>query len=211
VKVARLSTTPDQSPEFSITNKGLLVSPDTPVGLFSVSDDPQANFLGICLGYGSRRGHVYSGRVFLHLQRIGPRLYCPDARQSLVWFEPGRHKIRWLAPYASYHVMMEAARAMSTYDLFRHHSISLPVQPGCAAINWAIPERLWDPEGRTFLRPFPFAGSFFPVVLAISIQIRLAQGMVSRIIICDNTTGHARVGMGYDESLGESTRTFYYC
>lgn len=192
---ATINTTPDQSPEFSITNKGLLVSPDTPVGLFSVSNDPQASFLGICLGYGSREGHVYSGRVFLHLQRIGPRLYCPNARHSLIWFEPGRHKIRWLAPYASYHVMMEAMRAMSTYDLFRHHSISLPVQPGCGTINWAVPERLWDPEGRTFLRPFPFAGSFFPVVLAVSLQVRLAQGEVTRVIICDNTAGHPRVGV----------------
>lgn len=194
---ATINTTPDQSPEFSITNKGLSVSADTPVGLFSVSTSGQENFLGICLGYGSREGGVYSGRVFLHLQRIGPRLYCPNPRHSLIWFEPGKHKIRWLAPYSSYHIVMHAARAVSTYTLFRHHSIYMPQQPHCARINWAIPERLWDPEGRTFLRPFPFAGSFFPVVLAISFQIKLAHGMTSRVVICDNTTGHPRVGMAF--------------
>lgn len=197
-----LSRLEDQSPEFSVTNKGLLVSADTPLGHFSI--DNRDDCLAICLGYAPHNGGVYTGRVFLRLQKIGPSLLRVSGRQRLMWFDRTHFTspIRWLESLSSYHIVMDSDRAQAAWDLFRRHAISLPRWLGWQEgfhVDWVIPEDLWDPESQTFLRPKPFVGSFFPMVLAISVQIRLANGLTSMIIVCENMSGDPSVGTITDQ------------
>lgn len=194
-----LDTVQDQSPEFSVTNKGLLVSADTPLGHFSMGKEEDC--LGICLGYAPHKGGVYTGRVFLRLEKIGPSLFRISGRQRLMWFDQTKYTspIRWLESLSSYHIVMDSDRAQAAWSLFRRNAISLPRRQELYQVDWVIPEDLWDPESQTFLRPKPYVGSFFPMVLAISVKIRLASGVTNMIVLCENMSGDPSVGTITDQ------------
>lgn len=184
-------------PEFSVTNKGLLVAPDTPL---RIAPSSQEVFNGPVYIYLCRKQEVQGLSVtvvILPLRKLGPKLFCRHKDLSLIEYDmqQATRDFRCLQNTSSYHIITSSLTTrLSNFRPFRQYAIHVP-QTQSFVLTHVVPEYLWDPEDRMFLRPNPALGGFFPMVIALKFQFRDARGHLPIMVVCDNSTGIPSVGM----------------
>lgn len=182
-----------QFPELTLTNRGLLITPDVPICVF-FPHEPQRIFLGVCVGY--TPGNTTSGGTwtYLPLRKIAPGLFCRHGHLPLASFKTSITDLTWTSNSLNYHVVMQRIeRSLPSFATSRRHNVHIPTRHGFELID-AIPERLWDPEDRAFLRPVSQSQAFFPMVLAMIFQDKNADSNPV-LVLCDNSTGVPSVGV----------------
>jgi hypothetical protein len=184
-------------PEFSLTNKGLLVAPDTPLRIAPAAHERFGGTTCIYLG----RKHGIPGSdvtlIILPLRKLGPNLFCRHKDLPLVEFDMNQasQEFHCLQNTSSYYIVtLNASRRLANFIPFRQFAIHVPPTNLCTLAR-VVPEHLWDSEDRMFLRPKPALGGFFPMVIALLFLVNDAESEDKTImVVCDNTTGIPRVG-----------------
>jgi hypothetical protein len=191
-------------PEFSVTNKGLLVAPDTPLRIAPTAHEPFGGITCIYLGR-KRRGHRSDiTLVILPLRKLGPNLFC--RHKDLPLIESGMAQagqdFHCLQNTSSFYIVtLNAARRLADFWPFLQYAIHVPPTSLCT-LTRVVPEHLWDSEDRVFLRPKPALGGFFPMVIALLLRVNDAESEDNPImVVCDNTTGVPRVGTVLSEHV----------
>jgi hypothetical protein len=182
---------PNDFPELAITNKGFSISPDIPLRIFQISEDSEIT--GIMLG--GREG-LHPGGICL--RKIGPGLYCRHTKYPTIGFERPIED-HWVENNSPYHIVLEPnGSTMLRLEAFRQHAIYVSVARGHGLeLRYVVPERLWDPEDRVFLRPKAIGNDFFPHVIAMSFRHASGEHFV---VVCDNRVGVPRLGIVSVES-----------
>lgn len=194
-------------PEFSMTNKGLLVAPDTPLRIVPMASE---RFGGVICMYLGRKQQADSPNitvVMLPLRKLGPSLFCRHKDVPLIEYDMKKaaQDFHCLQTSSSYHIttLGGLSRRVATFWPFRQYTIHVP-RMNPVALTRVVPEYLWDPEDRMFVRPNPEMGGFFPMVIALFFQVQAAEwdGEEQAVmVVCDNTTGVPRVGTVLGEDI----------
>lgn len=191
-------------PELTMTNRGLRVSPDIPLRVLSFASCRQDRFMAVQLGYIPGNPHQ---AIYLPLRKIGPGLFCRHRDIPLISStEFPIVNEAWQDNTLNYHIVAQSIpRAVESFHCFRDHTIHVPHQPD-AELVYAIPDRLWDPEDRVFLRPRAIDRTYFPVVLAMFFETASGHSVV---VLCDNTTGVPSAGIVSDMSANTVMRLLF--
>ena len=194
-------------PEFSMTNKGLLVAPDTPMRIVPTTNE---RFGGIICMYAGRKQQYHSPNVtvvMLPLRKLGPSLFCRHKDVPLIEYDMKKaaQGFHCLQTSSSYHIttLGGLSRRVAAFWPFRQHTVHVSRMESLA-LTRVIPEHLWDPEDRVFLRPNPEMGGYFPMVIALLFQDQAAgpqEEQKTVMVLCDNTTGLPRVGTVLSEHV----------
>jgi hypothetical protein len=192
-------------PEFSMTNKGLLVAPDTPLRIVPTTNE---RFGGLICMYLGRKQQDHSPNVtvvMLPLRKLGPSLFCRHKDVPLIEYDMKKaaQDFHCLQTSSSYHIttLSGLSRRVATFWPFRQYTIHVPRMESMM-LTRVVPEHLWDPEDRMFLRPNPEMGGFFPAVIALFFQNPAAGPYDEEepvMVLCDNHTGLPRVGIVLSE------------
>ncbi|KDN64603.1 hypothetical protein CSUB01_12419 [Colletotrichum sublineola] len=173
-------------PEFSATNKGLVISPDIPLRIFQVRDS-ELQQSAMLLGWDRSTGN--HGGILL--KKVGPGIFYRKKQESWVGFDLRGRQIHLPKNETSFCIMIDPdERSIAQVQWFREHAISVSHENGFR-VHRVVPERLWDPEDQIFLRPKPYRGVFFPVVVGIWFKVAAtgASHASSFIVLCDNQDG----------------------
>jgi hypothetical protein len=194
-------------PEFSVTNKGLLVAPDTPLRIVPPANERFSGIICMYLGRKQRDHPENVTLVMLPLRKLGPNLFCRHKDVPLIEYDmkQAAQDFHCLQTSSSYHIasLGGLSKSLAAFWPFRQYTIHVP-RMHALALTRVVPEHLWDPEDRVFLRPNPEMGGFFPAVIALFFQIEgvgLQEEGNSVIVLCDNTTGLPRVGTVLSEHV----------
>lgn len=194
-------------PEFSMTNKGLLVAPDTPLRIVPTTSERFGGIICIYLGRKQQADSSNVTVVMLPLRKLGPSLFCRHKDVPLIEYDMNKaaQDFHCLQTSSSYHIttLSGLSRRVATFWPFRQYTIHVP-RMDLMALTRVVPEHLWDPEDRVFLRPNPEMGGFFPMVIALFFQVQAAglEGQEQPVmVVCDNTTGVPRVGTVLNEHV----------
>jgi len=180
----------DDFMNFSVTNKGLLVSGDVPlrIGTVTARDGSHVVRYLIVLGKSTKGGGIY-------LRKIGPKLFYRDGRVPLAGF--GENEIDQIRTIdaTDYYILIDPVAAITTLTTFRHLALFVPPDDRFRLTDLA-PENLWDASDRVFLRPKPYPWTRYPIVLAMAFRGLLAGDWVDIFVLCDYTqdTPTCRIG-----------------
>ena len=194
-------------PEFSVTNKGLLVAPDTPLRIVPTTNERFGGLICMYLGRKQQDNSPDITVVMLPLRKLGPSLFCRHKDVPLIEYDMKKaaRDFHCLQTSSSYHIttLSGMSRRVATFWPFHQYTIHVP-RMNSMALTRVVPERLWDPEDRVFLRPNPEMGGFFPMVIALFFQdetAALQEEEKPAMVVCDNTTGIPRVGTVLSEHV----------
>jgi hypothetical protein len=169
----------DDLMDFSITNKGLLVSSDAPLRVVAVTagDGSEIIRYAIFLGQSSTMGGIY-------LRKMGPKLFCRDGSFALAGFGSEVDQIN-LIDATGYYIVIDPKAAMgNTTMMFRHRALHIP-SSDTFALGATVPEVLWDASDRVFLRPNLYGWTGYPTVIAMKFEGVLAGQIVRLVVVCD--------------------------
>lgn len=194
-----ISQLPGHFPELTITNRGLRVSPDVALRTLSRTHHQPGQFVGICVGSELRGAPLASKRVYLPLRKIGPGLFCRHNQLRLTTTESSTIERSLIENTINYYIVIyNIEKSRSSFSSYRKNALFIPKSHDFDLID-AVPERLWDPEDRAFLRPDPQSRNFFPMALAMIFQARNSSSSPI-MVLCDNSTGVPSAGFVSDRS-----------
>jgi hypothetical protein len=170
----------DDFAEFSVTNKGLLISGDIPLRTAVVvggasSGDTSILYL-VCLG----RGTTYDGGILL--RKIGPKLFCRDGRHPLAGFSTLILQERMYEVSETY-ILLDTSYAVKAALAYRNQAIHIPVGT-TFELRYTYPETLWDDTHRLFLRPKHYDWFHHPMVLVMKFNATINGEVVSLAVLC---------------------------
>lgn len=166
--------------DFSITNKGVLISRDTPMQIIEISQPDEKDkilryFLPIWWGSG------------LCLRKLGPKVFYRDGKLPLG--DVGR-KIVGLdrsTGSQSYYILTDPMPAHSLTSLrFRLEALHVPSDV-CFTLEEVAPESLWDITDRLFLLPNPQGFGSYPTAIAMAFTGAIAGAVISLVVLCKYT------------------------
>ncbi|KAM0717799.1 hypothetical protein Q7P37_006131 [Cladosporium fusiforme] len=196
-------------PELTVTNRGLRVSPDFPIRVLSLPHEHPGQFLGICVGYIPRDNTDLEGKgVYLPLRKVAPGLFYRHSDLRLTITDSSTIERSGTQNTVVYYIVMyDIQRSLTSFTLHRKHSVFVPDTHDFDLVD-AVPERLWDPEDRAFLRPSSQFQTFFPMVLALMFQERNADSNFV-MVLCDNSTGIPAAGVVSERSANIVMRQLF--
>lgn len=164
--------------EFSITNKGLLLSNDIPLRSINTvtHDDCSVIMYLVYLGLGRR------SIIGIYLRKIGPNLFCRDAYHPLINFEEVDTATRMYEVRETY-VLLDIAPALGAALKYRSQGIHVPFD-SCFDLRHAYPQMLWDETDRMYLRPKRFVWADYPMVLVMEFKLTLHHGTIWLAVLC---------------------------
>ncbi|KAF2255007.1 HET-domain-containing protein [Trematosphaeria pertusa] len=173
----------DDFANFSVTNKGLFLSGDIPLRAANVTTEGgrveklYSIFLGLDLDTGIDGG--------IYLRKIGPRLFCRDGLLPLAGFREEADLLgTWDVTEIGY-ILLDPTQAIpEAYSSFRNLAIHIPSHE-VYHLTDAIPVNLLDLTDRLFLRPNRYDWAFYPTVLAMKFDVRIATPAIPLIVLCD--------------------------
>jgi hypothetical protein len=175
----------DDFSNFSVTNKGLLLSGDVPLRAAAVpgdEDDREIESYLLCLGTNTQA----SADGGIYLRKIGPRLFYRDGRFPLAGF--GRNKVEQLGLFdvTDYYILIDpiTANIVSSSSRFRDCAVHIPFGD-VFRLEDTVPETLWDLTDRVFLRPKPYKWTRYPMAIAMAFRGTLAGRVVHLVVLCD--------------------------
>lgn len=164
--------------DFSITNRGLLVSGDATLRLLAVEGSDILRY-AMFLGQSFAMGGIF-------LRKIGPKLFCRDGSYALAGFESHVAVRKNFIDATGYYVVIDPKATIgNTSMIFRHRALHIPSND-TFALGATVPESLWDASDRVFLKPslHPLAG--YPTVIAMKFEgVLLAGQNIKLVVVCD--------------------------
>lgn len=193
--------------EFSMTNKGLLVAPDTPLRIVPTTNERFGGLICMYLGCKRQDYSLSVTVIMLPLRKLGPSLFCRHIDVDLIEYDikKAAQDFHRLQTTSSYYItpLGGLSRRVVAFWPFRQYVIHVP-RIKSLVLTRVAPEHLWDPEDRVFLRPSPEMGGCFPMVIALLFQDQAARPQEEEktvMVLCDNTTGLPRVGTVLSEHI----------
>jgi len=167
----------DDFAEFTVTNKGLVISGDIPLRTASIPAFGRMESLYLlCLGH----GESHPGGIVL--RKIGPKLFCRCKDIPLAGFCYKVHETHMYDVSETY-ILIDTAPAMSAALAYRTRGIHVPFDSSFK-LRYAYPETLWDETDRMFLRPKRYNWVEFPMVLVMIFKVALEQRTVVLAVLC---------------------------
>lgn len=184
INSALLSPFGDDFPDFSVTNKGLLVSEAIELRVMSVTINKYGNEMllyALFLGTSDVNSDLPFG---IYLRKIGPKLFTRDWTLPLAGFGLNEvHIIRRLDNVTDYYILTEPKVNISEM-MFREGALHVP-SDDTFQIKDTVPETLWDVTNCVFLKPKPYASMRYPMVIAITFNGKLSGKDVRLVVLCD--------------------------
>ncbi|KAK8851754.1 HET-like protein [Apiospora arundinis] len=166
--------------EFSVTNKGLLLTGGIPLRVALTEwRGLEATLYLLVLGLD------HSQKLGIYLRKIGPKLFCRVGRISLAGI--GRHKCRQTAIYSvnETRLLMDSTPVHTrTWQRFRQNALYVPANPEFK-LQQAIPGTLWDRADSVFLKPEQYSWVKYSMVLAMIFQGNLSITPTTLVVLCD--------------------------
>jgi hypothetical protein len=160
----------DDFAEFSITNKGLLLSSDIPLRTVesSAPNGGHVKVYSIYLGIARRTiGGIY-------LRKIGPNLFCRNGHLAQLTFENTALETR-MYEVSETCILLNTVAALDAAKAYRTQGIHVPLGTSFRSTH-TYPETLWDQSDRIFLRPKRYIWADFSMVLVMTFNVTLGQG-----------------------------------
>jgi hypothetical protein len=164
--------------EFSITNKGLLLSSDIPLRSVDLST-PYGSHIKMYLIYLGIGRRTVSG---IYLRKIGPNLFCRNGQLAHMGFE-NMNLVTRMYEVSETYVLLNTIAALDAAKAYRTQGIHVPLDTSFRSRH-TYPQTLWDETDRVFLRPKRYIWADFPMVLAIIFDVTLDEGVVSLAVLC---------------------------
>jgi hypothetical protein len=174
--------------EFSMTNKGLLLSGDILLrSAFSRAWDcsrisqyagvyARVNVYLVYLGMSDR---TIAG---IYLTKIGPNLFCRNGHLARVDFEDTLLDTRMYEVSETY-VLLNPMAALDTARAYRTQGIHVP-EDSFFRCKHTYPQTLWDEADRVFLRPKRYVWADYPMVLVMIFDVAFDEGVVTLAVLC---------------------------
>lgn len=175
-------------PEFSVTNKGLLVSSHLSLRVRTRNDDREAPCYLLMLGSHQNQDQ----KVGIYLQKTGPSLFFRDGSEQTAWFKNKDLQADWRKDdQPSYHIVIDWVTGSLDRSLaFVQGALHIPEQADFT-LDWTVPDALWDTRRRTFLKPNPTQSSRYNMVVAMHFTGRIARTDVQLVVLCDYIDGQS--------------------
>jgi hypothetical protein len=176
----------DDFSDFSVTNKGLLMSGDIPMRIAVLSGgNGGPEILRYLIVLGTRRGRFEW--VGIYLRKVGPKLFFRDGMFPLAVLGLNEVEQKGIIE-AGYHILIDPHRTVQ-FLFSRHRDGALHIPNNDVfSLTSTVPESLWDHTDRIFLRPNPYHSlpwSSYPMVLAMKFQFMLSGMAVNIVVLCD--------------------------
>jgi hypothetical protein len=165
---------------FSVTNKGLFVSGDVPLRTASITTEDGLQIVRYMIFLGLYSSTFDGG---IYLRKIGPKLFQRDGK--LAGF--GLNDVNQIHVFdtTDYYILIDPITSGGiSSSTFRNCALHVPFDPIFELDN-PVPRTLWDITDRTFLRPKPYHGTRYPMVLAMRFFGRLEGALVYLVVLCD--------------------------
>jgi hypothetical protein len=174
-------------PEFSITNKGLLLSADVPLttGQPTHSYHRHSDVYIIYLGMGGETQGLGGG---IYLRKIGPDLFCRAGDLALAGFGNNTPLLLRTCGSRETSILLDTSQAQHAAAINREYGLHVP-RDNKFELILAYPEMLWDYSDRMFLRPKCYNWTHYPMVLVMRFQVVLNQQLKSLAVLCHHSQG----------------------
>jgi len=173
----------DDFSNFSVTNKGLLVSGDVPLRAAVVTGE-EGEILRYLLMLG-RNGFTPIADGGIYLRKVGPKLFYRDGRLPLTGFGENMFRQVCLFDATDYYILIDPITAdAASLSTFRDSAVHVPFDD-IFRLEVTFPNSLWDVTDRVFLRPKPYSWARYPMVMALAFHGTLAGRVVHLVVLCD--------------------------
>lgn len=106
---------------------------------------------------------------------------------------------------SSFYMLVDpTAAVVGQLSSFRNHTFHVPMDD-TFVLNLAVPQSLWDITDRLFLRPKPYHGSHFSMVLAMAFDAKLGDMKLYAIVTCEIRRGTPHFRVYRQEEYKEAT------
>jgi hypothetical protein len=147
--------------EFSLTNKGLLISSDIRLHVADIGVQAGSPIKGYFIFLGA----VKANNRGMYLSKIGPDLFCRNGLLPLAGYR-GEIRLGRAFDAAGVHILLDPSYATSAMSSYRLGGLRVPLNEQFE-LTVPVPETLWDETGRIFLRPKQYDWPQFPMVLVM--------------------------------------------
>jgi hypothetical protein len=175
--------------EFSLTNKGLLLSGDVSLRTteVTVNNGDQTLYIILLGEVTSMRGSSTATDGVMVLRKIGPKLFCRDGCFGIA---TDLRVLRFLEVTETC-ILLDTNAATRGALEYRTDGLHVPVDL-FTKLYYARPEALWDVNDRIFLKPQRYNWDGYPMVLCMMFDVLLAHGNVSLVVLCHHPLGDGR-------------------
>jgi Heterokaryon incompatibility protein (HET) len=180
----------DDFVDFSLTNKGLLVSGEVTIRAItanSTENSPEVSIYALFLGFQRNPDGSQRNDGGIYLRKVGPKLFYRDGRFPLAGF--GRNQVEEIEMLddPGFYILTDqyATKFDALYPAYRNGAIHIPVN-NVFQLSRAVPERLWDVTDRILLKPKPYAFSVYPMAIALAFKGTLERKHVSLVVLCEH-------------------------
>ncbi|KAG0648270.1 Vegetative incompatibility HET-E-1 [Hyphodiscus hymeniophilus] len=174
----------DDFGNFSITNKGLLVSGEIPLRVVSTKtpDGKDICMYALFVGTSFKDKHEPDGGIYL--RKLGPKLFTRELTLPLAGFGDDQVKvIHTLEDVPDFYILTDPRQNISKVSFWKS-SLHIPSND-LFEIEDTVPEELWDVTNRVFLKPNPYIWMQYPTVIAMELCLKLPGGNKYLVVFCD--------------------------
>jgi hypothetical protein len=174
----------DDFVEFSVTNKGLLVSGETPLRVVSTDTDDGTKYCLYALFFGTSSKYSDNPEGGIYLRKLGPKLFTRDLTLPLAGFGDNKVSvIHHLEDVSDFYILMDPKPNILKIS-FWNCSLHIPPNESLEIVD-TIPETLWDVTNRLFLKPKPYSWTRYPMVIAMTFRGKILGETMCLVVLCD--------------------------
>jgi hypothetical protein len=171
--------------EYSVTNRGLLMSGDIPMEMVDLSGTNSGCEIlryFIALGINRRVDNFMRG---IYLRKVGPKLFYRDGVFPLAGFGLSEVAQKHVSLATSFYILIEPDPTVQALASdYRDGALYIP-HNDLFRLATTVPENLWDYTDRIFLRPVPYFWADYSMVLAMRFRSMLPATATNIVILCD--------------------------
>jgi len=189
-ELSRISSYPQDFAEFSLTNKGLILSGDVPLRT-ALKNFGHGKIIVYFIFLGKvneKPGSLPIANGGIVLRKIGPKLFCRDGYFGI---ETDLQILR-VYEVSETCILLDPNAATRGAQENRWHALRVPLN-SFAKLTHTYPEALWDESDRLFLKPQRYSWDGYPMVLVMRFSIAFTHTTVPLAVLCHHPQGRGRV------------------
>jgi hypothetical protein len=168
--------------EFSVTNKGLLLTGDFVLGS---TPEPTAG-ITLTAPYVLLLGIGTNGRCGIYLRKLGPRLFCRVGSLPLAVFDLDHS---FFFDITSAYILLDPqVLSVSSYAFYWDLAFCIPQQDGFQ-LEHVTPTALWEPTSRCILQPFSYGTRTMVLALRVRFTVNPSSDAFALVVLLDNRPG----------------------